>query len=255
VTDAKSQLNAKRPRLEEEAGTAGGEPGPDPVTFNLLFLTGNLGVLAFGFRDIRNREDQRMIRPARHRKTLWAVRACIAASAVLLGAGLAGPCMAILPSFGHYEGWVRLFKPDLARPTRYSVIGGITTLIENGSVGLGVLLLAFSVVFPTVKLAVMAAATSALAQGRSSGPLMTFAHHAGKFSMLDVFVVALIVLGIKALPGGARVTLGWGVGAFAASVVLGMLAAMAIVYVEHRRVRVGADRHDGASAAPVTTHV
>ena len=174
-----------------------------------------------------------MIRPAR--KRVWPVRACIALSAVLLGAGLAGPCMAILPSFGKYEGWVRLLKPSLVRPTEYSVIGGITTLIHNGSVALGLLLLAFSVVFPTIKLAVMAAATAALAQGRSTGPLMKLAHHAGKFSMLDVFVVGLIVLAIKGLPGGSRVALGWGVGAFAASVVLSIIAGLVIQRLERRR--------------------
>src|SRR5205085_1716213 len=105
---------------------------------------------------------------------------------------------------------------SLATPTRYSVLGGIRTLIDNGSVALGLLLLAFSVVFPTVKLAVMSAATAALARGRPAGALMALAHHAGRFSMLDVFVVGLIVLAIKGLPGGSRVTLGWGVGAFAA---------------------------------------
>jgi paraquat-inducible protein A len=173
------------------------------------------------------------------RKTLWLVRATIAASAGLLGAGLAGPCMAVLPAFGGYEGWVRLLKPSLARPTQYSVLGGITALVHNGSVALGVLLLAFSVVFPTLKLAVMAAATAALSQGRSSGALMRLAHHAGKFSMLDVFVVGLIVLAIKGLPGGSRVILGWGVGVFGTSVILSMVAGMLIQHVERRAVVVG----------------
>ena len=50
-------------------------------------------------------------------KTLYAVRAGIAASAVLLGAGLAGPCMVVVPAFGRYDGWVQLLKPSLARPT------------------------------------------------------------------------------------------------------------------------------------------
>jgi paraquat-inducible protein A len=166
--------------------------------------------------------------------TIWSVRALILASAVLLGAGLAGPCMAIEPAFGTLDGWVRLLKPAMARPTRYSVIGGITTLVHNGSVALGVLLLAFSVVFPTLKLAVMAAATSALAEGHPPGPLMKLAHHAGKFSMLDVFVVGLIVLAIKGLPGGSRVTLGWGVAAFSASVLLSIVAAMVIARMERR---------------------
>ena len=175
------------------------------------------------------------IRPA----TLWSLRACLVASAVLLGAGLAGPCMAIQPAFGSFDGWIRLLKPALARPTEYSVLGGITTLIHNGSVALGVLLLAFSVIFPTLKLAVMAAATAALADGGSPGPLMKLAHHAGKFSMLDVFVVGLIVLAIKGLPGGSRVTLGWGVAAFAASVVLSILSALIIQRLERRTVAAG----------------
>ena len=168
------------------------------------------------------------------RATLQAVRGCIAASAVLLGAGLAGPCMAIHPSFGNLDGWVKMLKPNLARPTEYSVIGGILTLIHNGSVALGGLLFAFSVLFPTIKLAVMAAATSALHQGRPPGPLMKMAHHAGKFSMLDVFVAGLLVLAIKGLPGGSKVTLGWGVGAFAASVVVAMVAGMIIQRLERR---------------------
>ena len=165
---------------------------------------------------------------------IWGVRACIAVAAVLLGAGLAGPCMAVEPAFGQFDGWVRLLKPDLARPTEYSVLGGITVLFHHGNKGLALLLLAFSVVFPTIKLAVMAAATAALSQGRPPGPLMKLAHHAGKFSMLDVFVVGLLVLAIKGLPGGSRVTLGWGVGAFAASVVLSLVAGIIVQRVERR---------------------
>ena len=163
---------------------------------------------------------------------------CIAVSAVLLGAGLAGPCMAVEPAFGSLDGWVRLLKPDLARPTQYSVFGGIATLIRNGSVALGVLLLAFSVVFPTAKLAVMSAATAALAAGEPTGRLMKLAHHAGKFSMLDVFVVGLIVLAIKGLPGGSRVTLGWGVAAFALSVVVSIITGLLIQRLERRIARV-----------------
>jgi hypothetical protein len=175
---------------------------------------------------------------AENRNTIWPVRLLIVASAVLLGAGLAGPCMAIEPAFGTFDGWVRLLKPAMARPTHYSVFGGITAgitaLVHNGNVALGVLLLAFSVVFPTIKLGVMAAATAALAEGHAPGPLMKVAHHAGKFSMLDVFVVGLIVLAIKGLPGGSRVTLGWGVGAFSASVLLSMVAALLITRTERR---------------------
>src|SRR6478752_5123308 len=148
------------------------------------------------------------------RRWLWVIRGCLVVSAILLGAGLAGPCMSIEPAFGTMDTWVRLLKPEMTRPTHYSVVGGILKLIQNGSVAVGVLLLAFSVIFPTVKLAVMAAASVALAGGRRPGLLMKLAHHAGKFSMLDVFVVGLIVVAIKGLPGGTRVTLEWGVPTF-----------------------------------------
>jgi paraquat-inducible protein A len=183
------------------------------------------------------------------RRRLWVIRACLVVSAALLGAGLAGPCMSIEPAFGSMDGWVRLLKPDLAKPTHYSVVGGIVKLIQNGSTGVGLLLLGFSVIFPTVKLAVMAAASVALAGGRRPGPLMKLAHHAGKFSMLDVFVVGLIVLAIKGLPGGSRVTLEWGVTMFAASVVLSLVASLGVSMLERRTE--GRPTRAPAVAAPV----
>jgi paraquat-inducible protein A len=172
--------------------------------------------------------------PSRFRLGLWCVRGCLVVSAVLLGAGLAGPCMTIEPAFGAFDGWVRLLKPDLARPTSYSVVGGILALMRNGSTVVGLTLLGFSVVFPTAKLALMASSAAGLAGARAPGALTKFAHHAGKFSMLDVFVVGLIVLAIKGLPGGSKVTLGWGVAAFAGSVVLSLLASLGLSMLERR---------------------
>jgi len=162
------------------------------------------------------------------------VRGCLIASAILLGAGLAGPCMTIEPAFGSLDGWVRLLKPDMARPTSYSVVGGILALLRHGSTVVGLTLLGFSVIFPTAKLALMASSADGLASGRPSGALTKFAHHAGKFSMLDVFVVGLLVLAIKGLPGGSKVTLGWGVAAFAGSVILSILASLGLSMLERR---------------------
>ena len=172
--------------------------------------------------------------PNRYYHGLWTVRACLAVSAVFLGAGLMGPCMTIEPAFGAMDGWVRLLKPARAKPSSYSVVGGIVALLRNGSYAVGVTLLAFSVLFPTVKLALMASATAPLAVGQPAGALVRFAHHAGKFSMLDVFVVGLIVLAIKGLPGGSKVTLGWGVAAFATSVVLSLIASLLLSTLERR---------------------
>ena len=127
---------------------------------------------------------------------------------------------------------MRLLDPSQARPTSYSVLTGILALFRHDAAGLGALLFGFSVIFPMLKLALLAATT---ATGRRDGSLVRLTHHAGKFSMLDVFVVALLVLAIKGLPGDSTATLGWGVYAFAASVVTGIAAGWLIETAPHRR--------------------
>ena len=156
-------------------------------------------------------------------------RALLVASSALLGVGLTGPCLTIVPKFGRWEGWVRLLDPAEARPTTYSVLGGIGALFEHGSAGLAALLFAFSVVFPAAKLALLAATTAAAPGGSgTSSAVLRLSHHAGKFSMLDVFVVALVVLAVKGLPGRSEAVVGWGVYAFSASVLLSIAAGWVI---------------------------
>ena len=155
-------------------------------------------------------------------------------AAALLGLGLVAPCMTIRPGFGDYETLVRLLHPDYAAPSTYSVLSGILAMARQDNQGLAVLLFCFSAVFPTAKLAMMAWATQKLADRRRPGVWLTLAHHTGKFSMLDVMVLALIVVAIKGLPGGSRITLGWGVWAFAGSVVLGLIASVLLHTAERR---------------------
>lgn len=61
---------------------------------------------------------------------------------------------------------------------------------------------------------------------------MWVTHHAGKFSMLDVMVIAVLVVAIKALPGGTKIALGWGLFAFAGSVLLSMIASLGVHRLE-----------------------
>jgi paraquat-inducible protein A len=165
---------------------------------------------------------------------LHLVRVVLLAAATLLGLGLVAPCMTIVPGFGEFEGWVRVLKPELKTTSVYSVLSGILAMIRHGSVGVGVLLLAFSVCFPVIKLAVMAWSAEAIARRYSTPKVMMIAHHAGKFSMLDVLVIALIVIAVKGLPGNTQIELQWGVWAFAASVVLSMLASILLAGMEQR---------------------
>ena len=154
-------------------------------------------------------------------------RICVLSSAALLGLGLVAPCMTISPGYGRYDAWVRLLDPSLTRASEYSILTGILTLLQQGHTGIGLLLLFFSCVFPTLKLALTAWAMQLHIEGRDSSRWWVgVMHHVGKFSMLDILVIAMIVIAIKGLPGSTEVRLGWGVWAFAGSVVLAMLAAM-----------------------------
>lgn len=50
--------------------------------------------------------------------------------------------------------------------------------------------------------------------------------------MLDVMVIALIIVAMKALPGGTTITVGWGLYAFAASVLTSMAASILVKKLE-----------------------
>jgi paraquat-inducible protein A len=149
----------------------------------------------------------------------------LTAAAVTLGLGLVGPCMTVVPRLGPYTGWVELLRPDQLRPTTYSILSGIAALRDQGHVGIAALLFGFSVIFPVLKLAAMAWGAAALRLGVRPHLAVTLSHHLGKFSMLDVFVVGLLVLAIKGLPGGSEVRLGWGIGAFTASVGMALVGS------------------------------
>ncbi|MEM7576847.1 MAG: paraquat-inducible protein A [Planctomycetota bacterium] len=156
-------------------------------------------------------------------------------SSIALGLGWIGPCMTLVPGFGVLDGWVRLFVPDeFTTPKTYSIFTGIVALWDENHRGLAALLAGFSIAFPAIKLAVMGYGHAAVVAGKQTGTAWWLAHHAGKFSMLDVLVVAVLVIAVKGMPGNSEVVVGWGLWSFAISVGLSMLAAIAIAWVEHR---------------------
>ena len=154
------------------------------------------------------------------------VLALVAASAVALGVGLTGPCMTVYPNAGEWTGWVKLLRPRMLRPTTFSVLTGIRSMWRHDAEGLAGLLFAFSVAFPTAKLAVLAWAAAHQNPDAPHGVAGKLAHHAGKFSMLDVLVIGLVVVAVKGLPGGTEVRAGWALWAFAGSVLAAMAASV-----------------------------
>ncbi|MEM6260132.1 MAG: paraquat-inducible protein A [Planctomycetota bacterium] len=162
-----------------------------------------------------------------------AIYAILAVASCLLGLGLVAPCMTIQPSMGEtFDTWLQLLEPSELEPTTYSILGGILELMQTDSLALGLVLLAFSVVFPAFKLATLWWALNAQRLGQAGRAALWFTHHAGKFSMLDVMVIAVLVVAIKGLPGETKVAIGWGLFAFAVSVVLSIIASLLLKRTE-----------------------
>ena len=81
----------------------------------------------------------------------------------------------------------------------YSILGGIALLIREGEVFTGAILFAFSVLLPAAKILVLIATWGRMRRGiRPSARLPAFLEAIGKWSMLDVLVIALIVFAAKA---------------------------------------------------------
>ncbi|MEM8884940.1 MAG: paraquat-inducible protein A [Planctomycetota bacterium] len=134
---------------------------------------------------------------------------------ILLGIGLAAPCMTVIPRFGdetEFARWLGLVDD----PRTYSILTGIENLLRGDGLWIGLLLLCFSVLFPLFKLIALRVAIARPEGDRLQRALGTI----GKFSMADVFVVALLVVASKSFPGGTEVRIEWGIYAFAAAAVL-----------------------------------
>jgi hypothetical protein len=125
---------------------------------------------------------------------------------------------------------VALFSPvirysELGAPRDYSLLGGIALLLRSGEWLVGGVLLLFSVVFPYAKLAAVIAADAPLAGVRPATRrrLATVADRTGKYSMLDVFVVAVTV-GLVKFHGIVEAVPRYGILVFCAAILVSMAA-------------------------------
>ncbi len=137
----------------------------------------------------------------RRRKPNGAAGALLALSALLLAPGL------LLPAITVERLW---FEID------YSILGAVAALAGDGDWFLALVIGAFSVAFPIAKLAF---AGWTWISGRTGGRMVAAMGAVSKYSMLDVFIVALTVM----ILDGRLLTsasAGPGIFCFAASVLL-----------------------------------
>lgn len=147
----------------------------------------------------------------------------IVISAVLLSLGL------VLPSlqFRASDDLADLIQVFRGLPTHhsYSILGGILEL-RFSNVLLGLILFAFSVVFPYAKLALLYAWASEVKQAQSNtiARWQPVVEKVGKWSMVDVFVIAILVVTQRTF-SGVEIKLGLGFYIFGAAILLSLVVA------------------------------
>jgi len=135
--------------------------------------------------------------------------------ALCLGAGLLTPIIT-LEKFYFFKNTV-------------SIISGLLELVNEGQHSLFIIIALFSIVLPVLKLFVLNKLLSpSLAETASLQRYLHWMHHYGKWSMLDVFVVAVLVAAVK-LGSVANVQLHYGLYLFAAAVLLTMLVTARVI--------------------------
>lgn len=107
----------------------------------------------------------------------------------------------------------------------YSIIAGVHGLWERGQYALAIILFFFSIVFPLFKLAMLGFIWMVRLAERKRQAVLDWLGILGKWSMLDVFVVAILIVLVKLGPL-AKVQPERGVYWFAAAIFLSMITSM-----------------------------
>jgi paraquat-inducible protein A len=137
--------------------------------------------------------------------------ATIVASLLLVLVGLFTP-MATLD---------QIFLP----PDTYSLAGGVFDLFAEGELLLGSIIFLFSIVFPIGKVLVLIRVYGRRRQSKSSPVRLGLLEFLGKWSMLDVFVLA-ITFGAANLGVLSAVEIHWGIYCYGAGVILSIIATL-----------------------------
>jgi paraquat-inducible protein A len=114
----------------------------------------------------------------------------------------------------------------------YSVLAGIADLARSGEVLLALIVLVFSVLFPIAKLSTLAHVLFRPVAAERRTRLVRLLERLGRWSMLDVFVVAILIgsvhLGILSEAYAER-----GIYVFAAGILLSMFSTLAVQRLLH----------------------
>ncbi|MEA3413882.1 MAG: paraquat-inducible protein A [Pseudomonadota bacterium] len=159
--------------------------------------------------------DNKDVISPRLRDRAGVLRGVVVIAAVLLGVGLVAPIITL--------------EKFLVIENTFSVLSGVTELLLGGQWFLFLIIGGFSVVLPILKLVLLFRILGLDHLEREKlGHYLHWMHLYGKWSMLDVFVVAILVVAVK-LGAIADVQMRYGLYAFAASVLLTMFVTARVV--------------------------
>jgi len=110
----------------------------------------------------------------------------------------------------------------------FSVLSGIVQLFSEGQYGLFVLITGFTLLLPAVKMIVLFTALNGKRELEWQRRYVGWLSLLGKWSMLDVFVVAILIASVK-LGSIASIEIHYGLYLFAASVLM-MMVSTHLIY-------------------------
>jgi len=156
----------------------------------------------------------------------WVVVLCwlfAVASGICLVVALQGPFAVLTRHLygGTLEKVAKAMSPEDFKEYSYTLFQSITELLHQPDWWVAIVIIIFSVCFPIAKLALLVWIISCKACDERV--YMTLVKHLGwlgKWSMLDVFVLAMLVVTVRKLPGGSHLELQYGAYAFGISVLL-----------------------------------
>ncbi|MCP4284923.1 MAG: paraquat-inducible protein A [Gammaproteobacteria bacterium] len=152
-----------------------------------------------------------LISPRKARKLRW----ILLGATVLFFIGIVAPMMTI--------------SKFVLVKNSFSVFSGVLELFRNGQFLLFLIVAGFSIVLPILKIGVLFALMSRRAQqSEKLGNYLHLMHEYGRWAMLDVMVVAILIVAVK-LGAIVTVEIHYGLFVFGAAVLLIMLLTRSVV--------------------------
>lgn len=157
-----------------------------------------------------------VMRFALPRHELWLLRAALLVAALLFIVGISTPMMTI--------------STLIFFNNSFSIVSGISELYSSGQIILFAAISLFTLAMPVLKFLVLFRLLSAEPSSNTMKRYLHLMHQYGRWAMLDVMVVAILVVTVK-LGAIASVEVHYGLYLFGASVLIVMLVTGRVVHL------------------------